>query len=95
MMNTDIDLVDFMDLINYTLHKDFVDKWRYKYSEKFIKHFQLKILESLNKQKVLKLSSLFNYLTKKCRYSAEQVDNFFDSIDITIYSPLVKNDKAR
>ena len=94
-MNTDIDLVDFMDLLNYTLHKDFVDKWRFKYSEKFIKHFQIKILESLNKQKVLKRSSLFNYLTKKCRYSPEQVDNFFVSIDISIYSPLILNDKSR
>jgi len=95
MMNTDTDLVDFMDLINYTLHKDFVDKWRYKYSEKFIKHFQIKILESLNKQKVLKLTSLFNYLTKKCRYSPEQVDNFFESIDISIYYPLINHDKTR
>tara|TARA_R110002110_G_scaffold299361_4_gene513591 strand:- start:1290 stop:1589 length:300 start_codon:yes stop_codon:yes gene_type:complete len=94
-MNTDIDLVDFMDLINYTLHKDFVEKWRYKYSEKFIKHFQIKILESLNKQKILKKSSLYNYLTKKCRYSPEQVDNFFVSIDIFIYSPLIQNDKPR
>ena len=94
-MNTDIDLVDFMDLINYTLHKDFVDKWRYKYSEKFIKHFQIKILESLNKQKILKLTSLFNYLTKKCRYSPEQVENFFESIDISIYSPLIIHDKIR
>ena len=94
-MNTDIDLVDFMDLLNYTLHKDFVDKWRFKFSEKFIKHFQIKILESLNKQKVLKRSSLFNYLTKKCRYSPEQVDNFFVSIDISIYSPLILNDKSR
>jgi hypothetical protein len=94
-MNTDIDLIDFMDLINYTLHKDFVEKWRYKYSEKFIKHFQLKILESLNKQKVLKLSSLYNYLTKKCRYSSEQVENFFESIDISIYYPLVIHDTVR
>ena len=54
-MDTDIELVDFMDLINYTLHKDFVEKWRYKYSEKFIKHFQIKILESLSKQKIIKL----------------------------------------
>ena len=54
-MSTDIDFIDFMDLINFTLHKDFVDKWRHKYSEKFIKHFQMKILESLNKQKILKL----------------------------------------
>ena len=95
MMNTDTDLVDFMDLINYTLHKDFVDKWRYKYSEKFIKHFQIKILESLNKQKIIKLSSLYNYLTKKCRYSPEQVNNFFESIDILIYYPLIINDKPR
>ena len=94
-MNTDIDLVDFMDLINFTLHKDFVEKWRYKYSEKFIKHFQVKILESLNKQKIIKLSSLYNYLTKKCRYSQEQVENFFVSIDILIYYPLVINDKPR
>ena len=94
-MNTDIDLVDFMDLINYTLHKDFVEKWRYKYSEKFIKHFQIKILESLNKQKILKKSSLYNYLTKKCRYSPDQVENFFISIDISIYSPLITNDKPR
>ena len=94
-MNTDIDLVDFMDLINFTLHKDFVEKWRYKYSEKFIKHFQVKILESLNKQKIIKLSSLYNYLTKKCRYSQEQVENFFVSIDILIYYPLVINDKSR
>ena len=94
-MNTDIDLIDFMDLINFTLHKKFVEKWRYKYSEKFIKHFQVKILESLNKQKIIKLSSLHNYLTKKCRYSKEQVENFFVSIDILIYYPLVINDTAR
>jgi len=91
----DIDFIDFMDLINFTLHKDFVEKWRYKYSEKFVKHFQIKILESLNKQKIIKLSSLYNYLTKKCRYSPEQVNNFFESIDILIYYPLIINDKPR
>ena len=94
-MNTDIDFIDFIDLINHTLHRDFVEKWRYKYSEKFIKHFQIKILESLNKQKQIKQSSLFNYLTKKCRYSPEQVENFFTSIDINIYYPLIIADKQR
>ena len=94
-MNTDIDLIDFMDLVNFTLHKDFVDKWRHKYSEKFIKHFQLKILESLTKQKIIKLSSLYNYLTKKCRYSGDQVTNFFTTIDISIYYPLIINDTPR
>jgi len=91
-MSTEIDFIDFMDLINYTLHQDFVEKWRYKYSEKFIKHFQVKILDSLNKQKVVKLSSLYNYLTKKCRYSGDQVDNFFVSIDIGLYYPLIIKD---
>jgi len=88
-MNLDTDLVDFMDLINHTLHKDFVEKWRYKYSEKFIKHFQIKLLESITKQKQLKKSVLFNFLTKKCKYSSEQVNNFFSSIDISIYYPLI------
>jgi len=92
-MTTDIDFIDFIDLINYTLNNNFVEKWRYKYSEKFIKHFQIKLLDSLNKQKVLKLTSLYNYLTKKCRYSGDVVDNFFDSIDITLYYPLISNDK--
>ena len=84
-----------MDLMNFTLHRDFVDKWRHKYSEKFIKHFQLKLLESLNKQKILKLSSLMNYLIKKCRYSTEQVTNFIDTIDISLYYPLIIVDKPR
>jgi len=92
-MTTDIDFIDFIDLINYTLNNNFVDKWRYKYSEKFIKHFQIKLLDSLNKQKVLKLTSLYNYLTKKCRYSGDVVDNFFEAIDISIYYPLIINDK--
>ena len=93
--NLDIDIIDFLDLINETLSYSFIEKWRHKYSEKFIKHFQVKILESLNKQKVIKLSSLYNYLTKKCRYSEEQVNNFFVSVDILIYYPLVINDKPR
>ena len=92
-MTTEIDFIDFIDLINYTLNSKFVDKWRFKYSEKFIKHFQIKLLDSLNKQKVLKLTSLYNYLTKKCRYSGDVVDNFFESIDITLYYPLITNDK--
>jgi len=92
-MTTETDFIDFMDLINHTLHQDFVDKWRFKYSEKFLKHFQLKILESLTKQKVLKLSSLYNFLTKKCRYSTDQVDNFLSTIDISLYTPLVINDR--
>jgi hypothetical protein len=86
----DIEFIDFIDLINTTLSNDFIEKWRYRFSEKFLKHFQIKILNSLTKRKVLKIDTLYNYLTKKCKYSHEQVDNFFDAIDISIYSPLIQ-----
>tara|TARA_R100001530_G_C4201667_1_gene124961 strand:- start:120 stop:407 length:288 start_codon:yes stop_codon:yes gene_type:complete len=85
----DIEIIDFIDLINHTLSNSFIELWRYKYSEKFIKHFQIKILHSLSNQKPLKLKSLYVYLTKKCKYSEEQVDNFFDSINIDLYRPLI------
>jgi hypothetical protein len=85
----DIDIIDFLDLINETLSYSFIEKWRHKYSEKFIKHFQVKILDAMNKQKPIKLSILYNYLTKKCKYSGEQVLNFFETIDIDIYRPFI------
>lgn len=87
--NLDIEIIDFLDLLNETLNSSFVEKWRYKYSEKFIKHFQLKLLSALNKQKPIKVEMLYNYLTKKCKYSPEQVINFFNSIEIDIYSPFI------
>jgi hypothetical protein len=87
--NLDIDIIDFLDLINETLSYSFIEKWRHKYSEKFVKHFQMKILDSMNKQKPIKIEMLFNYLTKKCKYSPEQVLNFFDTIDIEIYRPFI------
>ena len=93
-MSLETDMVDFIELLNYTLHQDFVDKWKFKYSVKFIKHFQIKVIDSLSKQKPLKISSLSNYLTKKCRYSKEQVDNFFESIQIDLYYPVVIDDSS-
>ena len=87
--NLDIEIYYFLDLINDTLSSSFVERWRHKYSEKFIKQFQLKLLNSLNKQKTLKIDMLYNHLTKKCKYSHDQVVNFFDSIDIDIYRPFI------
>jgi len=89
MSNIDIDLIDFIDLINSTLSNDFVQKWRHKYSERFIKHFQVKILNCMSKQKPLKVDTLYLYLTKKCKYSPEQVINFFDTVEIDLYRPLI------
>ena len=86
----DVEIVDFLDLVDETLSNKFVNRWRFRFSEKFLKQFQLKVLSSLSKQKPLKLKSLFNYLTRKCNYSPEQVINFLDSIDINLYRPLIQ-----
>lgn len=85
----DIDLVDFIDLVNFTLSEQFLDKWKYRFSIKFLKEFQDKIIKSLKVRKPIKIESLFKHLSKKCGYSSEQIKNFFEAIDINIYYPLV------
>ena len=87
--NLDIEIIDFIDLIDDSLSRKFVERWRHRYSEKFIKHFQLKILNALSNQKPIKMDSLFNFLTKKCKYSPEQVHNFFEAVDIDLFRPVV------
>lgn len=89
MDNLDTDLVDFLDLINFTLSDQFIDKWRFRFSVKFIKEFQSKVIKSLKDRKPIKIESLFKHLSKKCGYSPDQVRNFFVAIDISIYYPLV------
>lgn len=89
MSNLDIDLIDTIDLINYTLSDKFIDNWKHKYSEKFIKLFQLKLLECFNESKPIKIDTLYTYFTKNNKYSGEQVSNFFKSIDIKLYSPII------
>ena len=88
--NTDVDLIDFIDLINTTLSPLFIEKWKYRYSEKFIKIFQVKVLDSMTNRKPLKISNLYNYLTKKCKYAPEQVEDFFKEIEIDLYYPLIQ-----
>lgn len=89
--NIDENIVDFIDLINYTLSTKFEEKWRHRFSSAFIKIFQLKILESMDNQKPIKRTTLYTYLTKRCKYSTDQVDNFFKAIEIEIYDPLIKS----
>ena len=87
--NLDVEIIDFLDHINDALSGAFVERWRYRFSEKFVKHFQLKILDSISKRKPVKIDTLFNYLTKKCKYSPEQVINFFDAVDIDLFRPVI------
>ena len=87
--NDSNDLIDLIDLIDFTLHEDFLQKWRHKYSEKFISAFQYKLLDSLSKRKPIKKSNLENFFKKKLKYSNEQIENFFTSIDVSLYYPII------
>ena len=90
--NFDSLLIEFIELIDYTLSNRFIEKWRFKYSEKFVKHFQVRLLKAMRTNRTLKLSTLFTYLHKKCKYSPDQVINFFESIEIDLYQPLITGD---
>ncbi len=89
MTDITIDIIDILELIDFTLSENFVEKWRYKYSKRFITHFQLRLLQCMNDSKPLKLDTLATYLISKCKYSPVQVNNFFKSIDISLYSPII------
>ena len=54
-----------------------------------IKKFQYRVLKSVTDKKPVKKKSLFQYLNKKCKYSIDQIEDFFEDIEIDIYYPLV------
>lgn len=87
----DIEIVDFIDLVNYTLSQEFINKWRFRFHSRFLKEFQEKIFKALKDKKPIKKTSIFNHLVKKLKYSPEQVENFFEAIDISIYYPLISH----
>jgi len=83
-------LYEFTELLDFTLSNSFIERWKGKYSIKFLKLFQTRLMKSMSDRRPLKITTLYTFLTKKCDYSKEQVLNFFDSIDISIYNPLIK-----
>lgn len=83
------DIVDLMDLVNFTTSDDFMEKWRYRFSPPFIKLFQEKLIESLKKQKPIKKKALTTFFTKRYKYSLEEVENFYEAIDISLYRPII------
>jgi len=86
-------LYEFTELLDFTLSNSFIERWKGKYSIKFLKLFQTRLIKSMGDRRPLKITTLFTFLTKKCNYSKEQVINFFDSIDISMYSPLISGSK--
>ena len=86
-------LFEFTELLDFTLSNEFITRWKDKYSIRFLKLFQTRLMKSMSDRRPLKITTLFTFLTKKCNYSKEQVINFFDSIDISIYNPLISGHK--
>ena len=85
----DVELVDMMDLLNETFSNRFIEKWKFKFSERFLKHFQLKLLDSVSNSKQLKVTTLYSFLVKKHGYSDSQVREFFNSIEIDLFQPII------
>jgi hypothetical protein len=89
MNNLDTELIDLMELIEFTMSIDFLNKWKMKYGERLIRLFQIKILDSLKKQKPLKISSLCKFLIIDSGFNNELIMNFLKDIDSDIYSPIL------
>lgn len=89
MDNLDIELIDLMDTIQYTLSSEFLTKWKMKYGERLIRLFQIKILDSLKNQKPLKLKNVYKFLVIDSGFKGDVVKNFFNDIDFEIYSPII------
>ena len=84
-----IQVLEFYDLIEYTLSFKFRDNWKHLFSERLVKLFQLKVLQAMKNQKPIKKSSLINYLSNKGRYKKEVIEDFFQAIDLELYQPFI------
>jgi hypothetical protein len=89
MDNIDTELIDLMELIEFTMSIDFLDKWKMKYGERIIRLFQIKILDSLKKQKPIKIDSIIKFLVLDSGFSNELVTNFLKDIDYELYNPII------
>lgn len=89
MDNIDTELIDLMELIEFTMSIDFLNRWKMKYGERLIRLFQIKILDSLKKQRPLKLNSLCKFLIVDSGFNGEVVLNFLNDIDNEIYFPIL------
>jgi len=84
-----VELLEFYDLMEYTLSFKFRDKWKDLYSERMVKLFQLKLLSNFKSGKVLKRSVLVNYLVSKGKYREDVVQDFLEMIDLELYRPFI------
>lgn len=84
------EVYEMLDLLNFTFSNEFINKHKYRYSESFVKAFRNKLLESIKKNKVLKKTQLETYLITQLKYNKLQVIDFFETIDLDLYYPVIQ-----
>jgi hypothetical protein len=92
-LDYNIELLEFFDQLDFCLSLRFKDKWRHRYSEHFINIFQERVLKAVESQKPLKKSTLVIAYTKKHKYDIDIVNDFFDVIDLSLYYPVIYDDR--
>ena len=94
MDNLSSEISEFLEQIDYALSFEFKEKWKHRFSSAFISVFQQKIIIALKRQKPFRLSSLEATYLKKYNYGEDYVKDFFKSIDIRLYRPLIIDDRS-
>jgi hypothetical protein len=90
MSTLEEDLVEIIDLLNFTFSSNFVDKWSFKYGKRLPSLYQLRILKSLDTRKPLKIQTIYKFLVVDSGFNEEVVKCFLEDIDYEIYSPILK-----
>jgi hypothetical protein len=90
MSTLEEDLVEIIDLLNFTFSSNFVDKWSFKYGKRLPSLFQLRLLKSLDTRKPLKLQTVYKFLVVDSGFNEEVVKSYLEDIDYEIYSPIIK-----
>tara|TARA_R110000744_G_scaffold296966_1_gene406793 strand:- start:152 stop:469 length:318 start_codon:yes stop_codon:yes gene_type:complete len=93
--NLDNEIAEFVEQIDYALSFAFKDKWKHRFSSGFINIFQEKIMTALKRKKPFKLSTLEATYITKYNYKLEYVRDFFTCINISLYKPLVVDDRYK
>jgi hypothetical protein len=89
MANLEQDLIETIDLLNFTFSSDFVDKWSYKYGKRMPSLFQIRLLKCLDSRKPLKIETVNKFLTVDSGFNEEVVESFLKDIDYKIYRPII------
>jgi len=90
MSTLEEDLVEIIDLLNFTFSSKFVDKWSFKYGKRLPSLYQIRLLKSLDTRKPLKMQTLYKFLVVDSGFNKEVIESFLEDVDYEIYFPIIK-----